>query len=653
MLRKLMRAGRAIDVDSSPEAFTAVFPTEAALTAAGLSPGQSPSGLTVTALGRSVFRVDALDANKSQGARQSAQKSGAKVFSVYRSTGAGGADQNEYVVTDQIVVAFGEGVGTGDIDALLERYKLQIMKQYPRLERTYLLRVTGDDHPLEVSERLSKEGGVRYAEPNLVTEHHTFHDPIDTQYEKQWHLKATTDVELVAGADVDAPEAWDIERGSREVVVAVIDDGFDLNHSDFKGPGKVVFAKDYVDGDANPFPNTGDYHGTPCAGVAIAEENGYGVVGIAPGCAFMPVRFPLSASDDALIEIFDYVGHRADVISCSWGPGPGYAPLSSALADKLQQLGDTGGPRGKGTVIVFAAGNYNAPLDDPNPNGHRWFHYGSNSVVTTRGPILNGWTVHPAVIAVAASTSQNKKSTYSNWGRHVSVCAPSNNFDPIDPRNVRRPGRGIWTTDNENFGDDFTPQSDVTGSFGGTSSATPLVAGVAALVISQNRELTAKQVRMVLETTTDKITDASTDVYLGHKKGTYDANGRCDWFGHGKVNAKKAVEMAKSMLPTPAAAVTELSASAAGTLNATGATQTFKVHVGGTLTFKLEGPAGKDFDLYVRRGEPPTISTYDAIGYTSSANEEITVPATGPGDYYVMVRSYDGQGPFKLSARLT
>ena len=82
----------------------------------------------------------------------------------------------------------------------------------------------------------------------------------------------------------------------------------------------MVFPKDFVTGTNNPIPGAGSFHGTPCAGLAIAEQNGDGVVGVAPKCAFMPVRIPFGADPNLLFEIFDYVGKRAHVISCSWGP---------------------------------------------------------------------------------------------------------------------------------------------------------------------------------------------------------------------------------------------------------------------------------------------------------------------------------------------
>ena len=95
---------------------------------------------------------------------------------------------------------------------------------------------------------------------------------------------------------------------------------------------------------------------------------------VAPGCSLMPIRFPLNADDDLMNSIYDYVGKRADVISCSWGPIPLYAPLGSLINDKLHEIFTSGGTRNKGCVIVFAAGNYNCPLNDPsNNNTYRYF----------------------------------------------------------------------------------------------------------------------------------------------------------------------------------------------------------------------------------------------------------------------------------------
>jgi subtilisin-like proprotein convertase family protein len=162
--------------------------------------------------------------------------------------------------------------------------------------------------------------------------------------------------------------------------------------------------------------------------------------------------------------------------------------------------------------------------------------------------------VHPDVITVAASTSLNRKAAYSNWGAEVSVCAPSNNAPPgvglqetgyvFTPPQIRGalPGLGIVTTDRVGAAGYATDNIAI--DFGGTSSACPLVAGVAALVLSANPDLTAAEVRQLLQQTADKIVDPNPDPQFGFRKGTYEASGRCDWFGYGKVNAAKAVQAA-------------------------------------------------------------------------------------------------------------
>ncbi len=473
-----------------------------------------------------------------------------------------GDKSTRYYITDLVVVNFKSQTSNRKIESIMADCGLQYIKQYGDSGKTFLFKVTrsAGKNPVKLCNDLNKFAEINYAEPNLVNRFDKSALPADNLFKEQWHLKSKSGVELVAGADIDAEEAWKITKGSRDIVVAVIDDGFDLTHPDLRGKDKVVHARDFVDGDRIPFPSDAhnDYHGTPCAGVAIGEENGSGIVGIAPKCAFMPIRFDLAADDDLLWEIFDYVGKRADVISCSWGPVPVFAPLGTLLQRKFSEIVNSGGPRGKGAVLLFAAGNFNAPIKDYNNRSFEWRHP-SQGIKKHSRAILNGNCAHQDVMAIAASTSQNKKSAYSNWGKEISVAAPSSNWHPLDPFK-KMPGRGIWTTDNENFGLGFTGNSRYTGIFGGTSSATPLVAGVAALILSINKTFSAKEVRTIIESSTDKITDESTDIILGHKKGHYSGRGKTshsEWFGHGKVNAAKAVALAKSMKEATEATTSE------------------------------------------------------------------------------------------------
>lgn len=468
----------------------------------------------------------------------------------YRPVGDPGT---RYYLTEKVIVGFETGTSIPEKEAVLEEHGLKYVKAYAGLQDVYLLEVTGTagKNPVKVCMDLVARKEIRFAEPNLINRYQSYHRPTDDLFGLQWHLQSSDDIELVAGADVGATKAWDLEKGKRDIIIAVLDDGFDLSHPDFQGAGKVVGARDFIDNDLLPDPSaqTGDFHGTPVAGVAIGEENGMGIVGSAPGCAFMPIRFDLRADDNLMFEIFEYAGRRAHVMSNSWGPVPVFAPLSSLQHEQIIDLVEKGGPDGKGCSILFAAGNYNAPLFDMSNTNFEWRHP-SQGLRVTRGAILNGYAAHSHVIAVSASTSLNRKAAYSNWGKEINFCAPSNNFHPIDPQ-ARLAGRGIWTADNEENGLGFTIDSRYTGRFGGTSSATPLAAGVLGLVKSANPDLTATEIQSILEITADKIEDTTPDPVLGRIKGTYDDNGHSEWFGFGKINAEKAVLAARAKLPQP------------------------------------------------------------------------------------------------------
>lgn len=203
-------------------------------------------------------------------------------------------------------------------------------------------------------------------------------------------------------------------------------------------------------------------------------------------------------------------------------------------------------------MILFAAGNANRPV-----NGKVHERNWPKNILQGNTHWLGGFAVHPDVITVAASTSLNTKAAYSNWGENISVCAPSNNAPPgmwfqetgfvfTQPAiSTYLPGKGMFTTDQ--LGTAGYDPGDFTSNFGGTSSATPVVAGVAALILSANPDLTAQQVKGILEETADKIVDGNADPQLGMRAGTYDENGHSLWFGYGKVNAARAVEKASQM----------------------------------------------------------------------------------------------------------
>jgi len=403
-----------------------------------------------------------------------------------------------------------------DVDAerreeILAEFGLEVLEDLDFLPHGYTVRLTeaSTENPLKIAAKLQARQEIVTAEPDLSFQISLKHVPTDTLYREQWHLKNRGDrIGLVAGADVKAEEAWDYTRGSRDIVVCVMDDGFDLGHPDFNAPGKLVSPRDFGQDDFDPNPAfMDDNHGTACAGVAVAEENGTGVLGLAPRCAFMPVRTSGWISDETIKNLFQYaIDKQADVVSCSWSAGPWNFPLSTKMRAIIHKAATQGRGNGKGCVILFAAGNENRPLDGV-----------KDGIVS-----VQGFALHPDVIAVAASNSQDKRSGYSNFGPELTISAPSNGS----------PGRGIVTTDRR--GTNGYSSSDYTFSFGGTSSATPLAAGLAALILSVNSGLTSAEVRQIMMDTADKI-DLAGGQYV---------NGHSPWYGHGRINAHQAVALA-------------------------------------------------------------------------------------------------------------
>ncbi|MEC4985374.1 MAG: S8 family serine peptidase [Oscillatoria sp. PMC 1068.18] len=456
-------------------------------------------------------------------------------------------------LTNEITIQF-----TPDLDAetkinLATEFGLQLLKPIAGIDHAFVYQLTtaATENPLKIANRLIGKPGILVAEANIILRRESFYRPLDNFYPEQWYLHHEGGYLLDINSHIDAEKAWEITRGVRSIVVAVTDDAFDINHPDFQGEGKIVAPRDFQGQDFLPLPeNDSESHGTACAGVAVAEENGQGVVGVAPGCALMPLRTTGFLDDESIESLFNWAVEKgASVISCSWGAAAVYFPLSLRQSAAIANAA-TKGRNGKGCVILFAAGNANRPT-----NGTIYERGWTKNVVAGPTQWLSGFAVHPDVITVSASTSLSKKSAYSNWGTNISVCAPSNNAPPgtwfpetgyiYTAPEIKGylPGRGIFTTDL--LGQLGYNAGDFTRDFGGTSSATPVVAGVAALVLSVNPDLTAQEVKLILQQSADKIVDQDIDSQLGLRLGTYDKNGHSQWFGYGKVNAFQAVQIAK------------------------------------------------------------------------------------------------------------
>jgi subtilisin-like proprotein convertase family protein len=443
------------------------------------------------------------------------------VTPVYRRPQSG----EKVVLTSKFICQFKPEVTRAEIDAMNAAHHVQIESQEPYAPNCYVLRLEDDaaEAVLDVANAYQESGKVMFSHPDIIAPR-SFRasDPL---FPMQWHLKNTGQSGGSPGADIKIEGAWQVTEGRPEVIIAVIDDGMDTQHPDLAGDGKVVAPTDIRSGLADPSPRREyENHGTAVCGVAAASHQGVGLTGVAPGCRLMPIR--LDGGPILEARAISYAAQNgASVINCSWGPADGawwdpndpqhqqMAPLPDNVRAAID-FAVTQGRGGKGCVITWAAGNGNESVSN------------------------DGYASYPQVIAVAASSNEDKKAAYSDFGPEISVAAPSNHFTPSGSA-----VGGIWTTDrvgNAGYNEGDASKGDAAGlytnSFGGTSSAAPTVAGVAALILSANPTLTAAEVKRILEDTADRI-----DLPGGRWTATDDGRMHSPVYGYGRVNAEKAV----------------------------------------------------------------------------------------------------------------
>lgn len=326
-----------------------------------------------------------------------------------------------------------------------------------------LVRVRGEasEDGLDVARRLQPAVGreLRGALPDLRIPHRAAQidvPPDDPRYPAQWFFER-----------IGLEGAWQLATGSEDVTIVVVDNGCDADHPDLAE--KLDPGRDVVDGDDDPAfePGVrGNEHGTACAGlVGAATDNGLGIAGACPACRVRCVRMltddpggtPLSA-DVAAFQFALDVG--ADVVSNSWG-FVGAVAVPEPLRAIIETLLTTGRD-GAGTVVVFAAGNDNRTIGE------------------------DELQAIPGIITVGATNNFDEATPFSNRGRSVDVVAPT----------------GTLATDIA--GPDGQSEGDYTSFFGGTSSACPLVAGIAGLLVGADPAITASEVRDLLTATAEQ-----------------------------------------------------------------------------------------------------------------------------------------------------
>ena len=338
-----------------------------------------------------------------------------------------------------------------------------------------------------VIQTLSQNPLIEYVEPNYI--YRINKTPNDPLLGRLWGISNTGAADSsgtvgVSGVDVDAVRAWDIQTGSEDVIVAVIDTGVNYNHPDLKPnmwineveangqPGvdddnngiiDDIHGANFVDASkptGNPMDDQG--HGSHCSGtIAARGDDGVGLVGVAWKARIMGIKF-LSASGggtlEGAVQSINYANKMgAKILSNSWGGGG----FTQSLKDVIDQSNE------RGALFVAAAGN------DSNNND-------SNATYPATYDV-------PNIVSVAALNNKGEVASFSNFGRNkVHIGAPG-----VNVVSLTTAGYESWS---------------------GTSMAAPHVTGVAVLLASQEPNLNGIQLKERLLKTARPLASLKTKV---------------------------------------------------------------------------------------------------------------------------------------------
>jgi hypothetical protein len=333
----------------------------------------------------------------------------------------------------------------------------------------------------------------------------------DSLFVEQWGLYNNGQLEGVSGVDIKYCEAREITSGDENIIVAVLDDGVDLQHPDLPNVNR---SYDLLN---NPYGTVYGSHGTACAGIIGASaNNNIGVAGVAPECSIMSIANNFNLNVDVVQRIANGISyawrHGASVISNSWvGNDLPTSQINAAIHDAVSL-----GRNGKGTVVVFASGNNNrSSVEYPSSN---------EEVIAVGGVDRCGYRcIRIDVPNLPYCELWDNVHKGSSYGDRLSVVAP-----------------GVHVATTDRHGPPGYSFSDYMEYFLGTSSACPFVSGVAALMLSVDSTLTANEVKNIIEQTAQKVGGYYYAIDTIHLNGKWNNE-----VGYGLVNAHQAVTTAK------------------------------------------------------------------------------------------------------------
>jgi subtilisin family serine protease len=376
---------------------------------------------------------------------------------------------------------------------------VKIEKQVPNMPLWYILSLNpnSSDYSFEISNFFYETGFFEDVDPAFMFDFKPTCTN-DTMFGSLWGLNNISNPNI----DINACQAWNISQGAN-VNVAILDQGVDKVHNDLSSNISPTSFNCQTGTSPSGTPDT---HGTHVAGIVGAvRNNNLQVVGVAPQSKLMSISHPLTLTPNISAELASGISfawqNGAAAINNSWGDQGGtfFNQLHSTILENSIVNAMTQGRNGKGTLVIFAAGNFGGS-----------------------GPIMDyPANFHDDIIAVGSITSTGVRSNFSGFGPRLDVVAP---------------GSGILST---------SPGNNTT-TLSGTSMAAPHVTGIVALILAVNPNLTRCQVTSIIEGTSQKIGGYSYTVTSGRPSGTWNNE-----MGYGLVDAFAAVQAASPSISGP------------------------------------------------------------------------------------------------------
>ncbi|WP_423922595.1 S8 family serine peptidase [Candidatus Poriferisodalis sp.] len=418
----------------------------------------------------------------------------------------------------------------------------------------------------------------------------------DTFYGCQWHLNNTGQFGGTAGEDINLGTVWDTYKGTG-INVAVVDQGLDYFHEDLAA--NVDRAKNHSFRSVDDVFGERSSHGTAVAGLIAARDNSIGMRGVAPRATIYAYDLHSAFSSFNAVRAASQGRVTTSISNNSWGPSEGpRASRVGRLWERAIDAGVTEGSGGHGIVYIWSAGNGDDDGD--------W---------ASLDEVANYY----GVTAVCAVDNDGKRSDYSEQGPNLWVCAPSDSTDKVYP--------GIATT---------WRYSRYTDRFGGTSSAAPIVSGVAALVRDVDSTLSWRDVKLILAASARTNDDTDTGWETGASKygttGTYSFNHQ---YGFGVVDASAAVALAGSWSKVPAMRTATASYDTARSIPDTGSAVASTVRLEGEADFTEFVEVNVDFNapsfrnLEIKLESPSGATSVLTVQNSTDCTSNRPCPLTG------------------------